>query len=102
MLLVCLSLNYCLDLSKTIKGLSCFCFEQSNKAEKAAEIFMAHSVLCSVCWCKCEMLLLKAVELLQIHPGAAEMRAQPSAGLLEGAAPAVAVLAECSLNPWLR
>lgn len=46
---------------------------------------MAHSVLSSVCWCKCKMLLLKAVELLQIHPGAAEIRAQPSAGLLEGA-----------------
>lgn len=46
---------------------------------------MAHSVLCSMCWCKCKMLLLKAVELLQIHSGAAENRARPSAGLLERA-----------------
>lgn len=46
---------------------------------------MAHSVLCSVCWCKCKMPLLKAVELLQIHPGAAESRARRSAGLLERA-----------------
>lgn len=46
---------------------------------------MACSVLRSVCWCKCKMMLLKTVELLQIYTCTVESRARPSARICRAA-----------------